>query len=88
MALLRYAARFDATLSLDCAPALHPGTIQGRDQILPSGNLEGNDKSAALREAFGSVLDTFTYELRNNGEGQLVKQHSLLVGNFMLFWLR
>ena len=42
MASLRYAAKFDPFLSLDCAPTpftLHPR--KGRDQILPSGNLEG-----------------------------------------------
>ena len=42
MALLRYVAKFDPMLSLDCAPhALHPGggREEGRDQILTSGNL-------------------------------------------------
>ena len=34
MALLRYAAKFDPFLSLDCAPhALHPGAIQGKEGI-------------------------------------------------------
>ena len=34
MAPLRYAAKFDPVLSLDCAPhALHPGTIQGKEGI-------------------------------------------------------
>ena len=41
MALIRYAAKFDPFLSLDCAPS--PSTLaqskEGRDQILPSGNL-------------------------------------------------
>ena len=31
MAPLRYTAKFDPFLSLDCAPALHPGTIQGKE---------------------------------------------------------
>ena len=41
MAPLRYAAKFDPILSLDCAPrppAWH-NPRKGRDQILPSGNL-------------------------------------------------
>ena len=34
MAQLRYAAKFDPFLSLDCAPhTLHPGTIQGKEGI-------------------------------------------------------
>ena len=33
MALLRCAAKFDFFLSLDCAPALHPGAIQGKEGI-------------------------------------------------------
>ena len=34
MALLRYAAKFDPFLSLDCAPhTLHPGAIQGKEGI-------------------------------------------------------
>ena len=41
MAPLRYAAKFDPFLSLDCAPT--PSTLaqsrKGRNQILPSGNL-------------------------------------------------
>ena len=41
MAPLRYAAKFDPFLSLDCAP--HPphwhNPRKGRDQILTSGNL-------------------------------------------------
>ena len=41
MAPLRYAAKFDPFLSLDCAPHLPPwrNPRKGRDQILPSGNL-------------------------------------------------
>ena len=38
MASLRYAAKFDPFLSLDCARVEGVGA-QGRDQILPSGNL-------------------------------------------------
>ena len=38
MAPLRYAAKFDPFLSLDCARVEGVGA-QGRDQILPSGNL-------------------------------------------------
>ena len=39
MALLHYAAKFDPFISLDCAPTPStPGAIQGKDQILPSGN--------------------------------------------------
>ena len=43
MALLRYAARFDPFLSLDCArlEGVVRSPRKGRDQILPSGNLEG-----------------------------------------------
>ena len=40
MALLRYAAKFDPSLSLDCAPPPPPpwhNPRKGRDQILPSG---------------------------------------------------
>ena len=48
---------------------------------------EGN-KSAALREAFESVLDTFTYQNTTDSDNNPVKQHSLVVGNFMFFWLR
>ena len=33
MAPLRCAAKFDPFLSLDCAPALHPGAIQGKEGI-------------------------------------------------------
>ena len=34
MAPLRYAAKFNTFLSLDCAPhALHPGAIQGKEGI-------------------------------------------------------
>ena len=33
MAPLRYAAKFDPFLSLDCTPALHPCAIQGREGI-------------------------------------------------------
>ena len=34
MAPLRYAAKYDPFLSLDCAPsALHPGAIQGKEGI-------------------------------------------------------
>ena len=33
MAPLRYAAKFDPFLSLDCAPTLHPGAIQGKEGI-------------------------------------------------------
>ena len=33
MAQLRYATKFDAFLSLDCTPALHPGAIQGKEGI-------------------------------------------------------
>ena len=43
MAPLRYAAKFDPFLSLDCAPTPSPpwrSPRKGRDQILPSGNLE------------------------------------------------
>ena len=39
MALLRYAAKFDPFLSLDCAKVEGTGAQKGRDQILPSGNL-------------------------------------------------
>ena len=41
MAPLRYAAKFDPFLSLDCAPHPPPwhNPRKGRDQILPSGNL-------------------------------------------------
>ena len=41
MAPLRYAAKFDPFLSLDCAPRPPPwrNPRKGRDQILPSGNL-------------------------------------------------
>ena len=41
MAPLRYAAKFDPFLSLDCAPDPQPrrNPRKGRDQILPSGNL-------------------------------------------------
>ena len=45
MAPLCCAAKFDPFLSLDCAPhALHPGANprKGRDQILPSGNLDNS----------------------------------------------
>ena len=40
MAPLRYAAKFDPLLSLDCAPRPPPwrNPRKGRDQILPSGN--------------------------------------------------
>ena len=39
MAPLRYAAKFDPYLSLDCGPALlWRNPRKGRDQILPSGN--------------------------------------------------
>ena len=42
MAQLRYAAKFDPFLSLDCAPRPPPwrNPRKGRDQILPSGNLD------------------------------------------------
>ena len=33
MALLRYVSKFDAFLSLDYAPALHPVAIQGKEGI-------------------------------------------------------
>ena len=41
MALLRYAAKFDPFLSLDCTatPSTLAQSKEGRDQILPSGNL-------------------------------------------------
>ena len=32
-------AKFDPFFSLHCAHALHPGAMQGRDQMLPSGIL-------------------------------------------------
>ena len=43
MAPLRYAAKFDPCISLDCAPALQAGAIQGKEWIkfccvLPSGH--------------------------------------------------
>ena len=43
MAPLHYAAKFDPFLSLDCAPRPPPwrNPRKGRDQILQSGNLEG-----------------------------------------------
>ena len=42
MAPLRYAAKFDPFLSLDCAPGPPPWRHlrKGRDQILPSGNTD------------------------------------------------
>ena len=42
MAPLRYAAKFDPFLSLDCAPRPPPwhNPRKGRDKILPSGNLD------------------------------------------------
>ena len=45
MAPLRYAAKFDPFLSLDCAPRPPPwhNPRKGRDQILPSGNFEGKE---------------------------------------------
>ena len=45
MALLRCAAKFDPSFSLDCAPRLPPwrNPRKIRDQILPSGNLGGHD---------------------------------------------
>ena len=49
---------------------------------------EGNSKSAALREAFGSVLDTFTYKNKTDRDGNVTREQSQLVGNFMFFWLR
>ena len=33
MAPLRYAAKFNPFLSLDCAPAPHPGATQGKEGI-------------------------------------------------------
>ena len=39
MAPLRYAAKFDPFLSLDCPPPWR-NPRKGRDQILPSGNLD------------------------------------------------
>ena len=51
--------------------------------------VDGNgNKSAALKEAFGSVLNTFTYEFTRNREGLMYKQQSEVVANFMYFWLR
>ena len=46
MAPLRYAAKFDPFLSLDCAPHPPPwrNPRKGRDQILPSGNLDEGRK--------------------------------------------
>ena len=40
MAPLHYTAKFDSFLSLDCT-GVEDGEAQGRDQILPSGNLGG-----------------------------------------------
>ena len=41
MALLRYAAKFDPFLSLDCPPRNPSNPRKGKDEILPSGNLGG-----------------------------------------------
>ena len=70
MASLRYTAKFDPFLSLDCAPT--PSTLcppspppgrnprKGRDQILPSGNLD----LPTLKDASGGgVSDTARGEL-------------------------
>ena len=53
---------------------------------------EENNKSAALREAFKSVLETFTYHNHSSpgidGKEQWVKKDSLLMSNFMNSWIR
>ena len=53
MAPLRYGAKCELFLSLDCAPRPPPwhNPRKGRDQILPSGYLErrGNDKIERVR---------------------------------------
>ena len=56
MAPLRCAAKYDPFLSLDCAPHPPPwrNPRKGRDQILPSGNLEVVAFLVAV--VFGGVL--------------------------------
>ena len=51
MAPLRYAAKFDPFLSLDCAPRPPPwhNPRKGRDQVLPSCNLEGAHPGGHVR---------------------------------------
>ena len=52
MAPLRCAAKFDPFLSLDCAT--RPSTLaqlkEGRDQILPSGNLVGDNNRTDIED--------------------------------------
>ena len=53
MVPLRCAAKFDPFLSLDCAPPRPPpwrNPRNGRDQILPSGNTDGEAAAAAAIE--------------------------------------
>ena len=59
MAPLRYAAKFDPFLSLDCAPHPPPwhNPRKGRDQILPSGNL-GCDSTTVTESDW---VCTYTY---------------------------
>ena len=42
-------------------------------------------KSAALREGFKSVLDSFTYYNKSDGKATV---EGKVVANFMWFWLR
>ena len=65
MAPLSYSAKFDPFLSLDCAPT--PSTLaqskEGRDQILPSGNLAFSSHSIVSGSARSMSRPTTLLEL-------------------------
>ena len=71
MAPLRYAAKFDPFLSLDCAPrALHPPWRNpkiGRNQIFPSGNYARQGLLGRLRD--GSRLRLGSGQLQGWSKG-------------------
>ena len=65
MAPLRYAAKFDPFLSLDCAPRPPPwrNPRKGRDQILPSGN-HGSHRSTDIANATHNFLPPTSTSIR------------------------
>ena len=81
---LRYAAKFDPFLSLNCAP--RPPTWRnprrGRDQILPSGNLAGrlgNMELFVILEycRHGNLLQYLRKNRRSFSSGTIVRNRSI-----------
>ena len=58
MALLHSAAKFDPFLALDCAPTPRHNPRQGKDQILPSGNLGHAQERKEGRHSAAPFIDS------------------------------